>query len=155
MVDPTAEQLIEWLDGDGRYAANNSLFNTDRNNRYRRAIRVLISRPPTPKTVTREQGEEYMHEWLEADAVRYDLPADEIIACLCRDNKELKDLLNRPHTVTREQVDAAVNKFHDFINAQEHVMGHGPDPHKLTKVIRISDIPAFLADLGIVVEEKH
>lgn len=34
---------------------------------------------------------EYMHESLEKDAVKYDLPPEEIITALAQDNKELKN----------------------------------------------------------------
>ncbi len=33
---------------------------------------------------------EYMHESIEKDAVKYDLPSEEIIEALCRDNKQLQ-----------------------------------------------------------------
>ena len=42
---------------------------------------------------------EYMHEWLEKDAVLLDLPAEEIIEALARDNKLLKDKLDECNRV--------------------------------------------------------
>jgi len=36
---------------------------------------------------------EYMHEWMEKDAVEFDLPTEEIIGALVRDNKILHDKL--------------------------------------------------------------
>nr|MBC8553713.1 hypothetical protein [Candidatus Brocadiales bacterium] len=34
--------------------------------------------------------DEYMHEWMEQDAVGFDLPPEEIIEHLCRDNRLLQ-----------------------------------------------------------------
>jgi len=35
-------------------------------------------------------GKEYMHKWLEEDAVKYDLPSEEIIQQLATDNDEFQ-----------------------------------------------------------------
>jgi hypothetical protein len=52
-----------------------------------------------------------------------------------------------PKTVTREQMDAAIEKYHKGGKLVE-------SSHWRTRYITTEDIPAFLADLNIEVEEK-
>ena len=39
--------------------------------------------------------DDLMHEWIEEDAVQYDLPTEEIIQNLCEDNKFLTDFIKK------------------------------------------------------------
>lgn len=55
-----------------------------------------------------------MHEWMEKDAVELDLPTEEIIGNLCRDNKLLHDRLKEQlQKVTRE---LAIDVLTDIID---------------------------------------
>ena len=38
---------------------------------------------------------EYMHEWMEEDAVEFDLPTEEILGALVRDNRILRNKLKK------------------------------------------------------------
>ena len=51
---------------------------------------------------------EYMHEWLKEDAVELDLPTEEIIGALARDNELLKDKLDK--LIQRADVLASQNR---------------------------------------------
>lgn len=68
------------------------------NDKYSAAeqIRQIIQQKPE---IDAEPGGlkpgEYMHEWIEKDAVNFDLPTEEIIEALCRDNRLLKKKLDQ------------------------------------------------------------
>ena len=47
--------------------------------------------------------DEYMHEWMEQDAVGFDLPPEEIIEHLCRDNR----LLQEKYDKLKQRIDDA------------------------------------------------
>ena len=75
-------------------------------NKAEEQIKALIQKPGEIKA---EPGGlkpgEYMHEWLEKDAVLLDLPSEEIIEALARDNKLLKDKLEQKPGVTEEWIE--------------------------------------------------
>ena len=47
--------------------------------------------------------DEYMHEWMEQDAVGFDLPPEEIIEHLCRDNR----LIQEKYDMLKQRIDDA------------------------------------------------
>lgn len=67
-----------------------------------------------------------MHEWIEKDAVELDLPTEEIIGNLCRDNKLLHDKLlqtRQPQkTVTREWVEMWVQELSQDTSHLHHTV---------------------------------
>lgn len=61
---------------------------------------------------------EYMHEWWEEDAVLFDLPAEEIIEAMARDNRILHDklikALQQKPRGSKEEVDNLIWEIHRY-----------------------------------------
>jgi hypothetical protein len=63
---PTKEDIESWLNCEP-YVAENYLFGPEWNEKIRESIRALISQPPAPKVVTREQVDELVYALAEDD----------------------------------------------------------------------------------------
>lgn len=66
---------------------------------------------------------EYMHEWIEKDAVNFDLPTEEIIEALCRDNRLLKKKLDQKPEIDdmKKYVEKKASEIHFYIGLKEGI----------------------------------
>ena len=88
---------------------------------YNAVVREKLLLTRQPVQVDEPSGAmpgEYMHEWVEKDAVLFDLPAEEIIEAMARDNKLLHDKLKgltQKRAVTREWVETTIRELENAL----------------------------------------